>query len=60
MKLLELSHLGKSSLFYFSSLAAEVGVSTRCLLFLRRRDWSVLTMYDLGLGDFCTKTEGQL
>ena len=38
VKLLELSHLGKSSLFYFSSLAAGVGVSTRCLLFLRRRD----------------------
>lgn len=60
VKLLELSHLGRSSLSSFSSLGARVGVSTSCLLFLRRRDWSVLTTYDPGSGDFCTITAGAL
>ena len=60
VKLLELSHLGGSSLFSFASLGAGVGVSTRCPLFLRRTDWSVLTPYDLGSGDFCTDSRGAL
>ena len=41
-------------------MEAGVGVLTRCLLFFRGKDWSVLTMFDQGLGDFCTIIAGEL
>lgn len=52
--------LGQVISFLFLQLRSRGWVSTSCLLFLRRRDWSVLTTYDPGSGDFCTITAGAL
>ena len=38
---------------FFLQVEAGVGVLNSCLLFFRGKDWSVLTMFDQGLGNFC-------
>lgn len=45
---------------FFLQVEAGVGVLTSCLLYFRGKYWSVLTMFDQGLGDFCTIIAGEL